>query len=65
MASDGVLYDLYCWLYFFFSFSFILRVCVQCSDVHGFNHYPQTFEWMTLLWKVIPAHKYIAICVAG
>ncbi|KAI5785573.1 major facilitator superfamily domain-containing protein, partial [Peziza echinospora] len=24
-----------------------------------------TFEWMTLLWKVIPAHKYIAICVAG
>ncbi|KAF8463486.1 major facilitator superfamily domain-containing protein [Kalaharituber pfeilii] len=23
------------------------------------------FEWMTLLWRFIPAHKYIAWCVAG
>ncbi|CAZ83153.1 unnamed protein product [Tuber melanosporum] len=24
-----------------------------------------SFEWMTLCWKVFPAHKYIATCVAG
>ncbi|KAF8459576.1 major facilitator superfamily domain-containing protein [Terfezia claveryi] len=24
-----------------------------------------TFEWLTLLWRIVPAHKYIAFCVAG
>ncbi|RPB03821.1 MFS general substrate transporter [Choiromyces venosus 120613-1] len=24
-----------------------------------------SFEWMTLCWKVFPAHKYIPFCVAG
>ncbi|PWW74276.1 MFS general substrate transporter [Tuber magnatum] len=24
-----------------------------------------SFEWMTLCWKVFPAHQYIACCVAG
>ncbi|EGX53500.1 hypothetical protein TWF173_010472 [Orbilia oligospora] len=23
------------------------------------------FEWMALLWKVFPAHAYVAVCVAG
>ncbi|KAF8421249.1 major facilitator superfamily domain-containing protein [Tirmania nivea] len=24
-----------------------------------------TFEWLTLLWRIVPAHKHITFCVAG